>query len=79
MIKKEKLVHAIESAMDIQKQLIPILNKHVSASVFFSSLPESDKENIIQRFQYMAIAHTKHIDTLESIKQEIIKGNGHVY
>ena len=79
MIKKEKLVHGVNSVMDIQKQLVPLLNKHVSASVFFSGLPDKDKEKIIQRFQSMAIMHTKHMDTLKSIKEEIIKGGGNVY
>jgi hypothetical protein len=79
MIKKEKLLRGIDFAMDIQKQLVPLLNKHVSASVFFSELPGKDKEKIAQRFQEMAIIHTKHMDTLKSIKEEIIKGGDHVY
>jgi abortive infection bacteriophage resistance protein len=79
MIKKEKLLRGIDSVMDIQKQLVPLLNKHVSASVFFSGLPGKDKEKIAQRFQEMAVIHTKHMDTLKSIKEEIIKGGDRVY
>ena len=79
MIKKEKLLRGIDFAMDIQKQLVPLLNKHVSASVFFSGLPGKDKEKIAQRFQEMAVIHTKHMDTLKSIKTEIAEGDGRVY
>ncbi len=79
MIKKEKLIRGIDSTMDIQKRLVPLLNKHVAASMFFSGLPDKDKEKIAQRFQAMAIIHTKHMDTLKSIKEEITKGGGHVY
>jgi hypothetical protein len=79
MIKKEKLLRGIDSAMDIQKQLVPLLNKHVSASVSFSSLSANEKEKMAEKFQSMAIMHTKHMDTLKSIKEEISKGASNVY
>jgi hypothetical protein len=79
MIKKEKLLRGIDSAMDIQKQLVPLLNKHVSASVSFSSLSANEKEKMAEKFQSMAIMHTKHMDTLQSIKEEISKGASNVY
>jgi hypothetical protein len=79
MIKKEKLLSGIDSIIGIQKQLIPLLNKHVSASVSFSGLSAGDKEGIIKRFQEIAITHTKHMDILKSIKEEAEKGANNVY
>jgi hypothetical protein len=79
MIKRERLIRGIDTTMDIQKRLVPLLNKHVSASVSFSGIAEKDKEEIFGKLQAMAITHTKHADTLKSIKDEILKGGGHVY
>jgi hypothetical protein len=79
MIKKDKLIQKINSAIDIQKRLVPLLNKHVSASVFFSGLNSKEKDEIAQQFQEMSIAHTKHIDILTSIKDELSKGSANVY
>jgi hypothetical protein len=79
MIKKEKLLHGIDSAMDIQKQLVPLLNKHVSTSILFSGLSEKNREEISKNFQEMAVKHTKHMDILKSIKEEVMKGSSNVY
>ena len=79
MIKKDKLSNQIEKLIDLEKGLIPLLNKHVSASLFFSNLKKNDREEIVEYFQNVVIAKTKHIEILNRIKGDIMKGKRDVY
>ena len=51
MIKKDKLLNQINMLIDLEKRLIPLLNRHISSSLFFSGLKESDRDAVLERFQ----------------------------
>ena len=79
MIKKDKLSNQIGKLIDLEQGIIPLLNKHVSASLFFSNLKKNDREEIVEYFQNTVIAKTKHIEILNGIKDDIMKGKRDVY
>lgn len=79
MIKKEKVLNQIGILADSEKRLIPLLNRHVSSSLFFSGLDKRESDAIIERFQNIVLTCTKHVETLNGIKEEISKGKNDVY
>jgi hypothetical protein len=79
MIQKDKLSKQIDKLIDLEKRTIPLLNKHVSSSLFFSNLKKDERNKIVEYFQNMAITKTKHIDILNSIRDELMKGKKDVY
>lgn len=79
MIKQEKLLDQINELMSLEKSLIPLLNKHMSASLFFSNLKESEQEKIKGYFQNLVIAKTKQIDILNGVKDEVARRKKDVY
>lgn len=79
MIQKDRLVHKIDAIIDSKKRLIPLLNKHISSSLFFSGLKPEERNAVIERFQNIVITQTKHMETLKEIKDEVAKGKSDVY
>ena len=79
MIKKDKLARQIDTIIDSKKRLIPLLNKHISSSLFFSGLKPDERNTIIGRFQNIVITQTKHMEILNGIKDEMAKGKSNVY
>ncbi len=79
MIKKDKLLSQINELINLEKSLIPLLNKHMSTSLFFSNLKEDERKEIIDKFQNLVIAKTKHIEILNGIKDEIARRERDVY
>ena len=43
MIKKANLLGKIDVLLDLDKGIVPLLNKHISSSLFFSVLKESER------------------------------------
>ena len=79
MIKKDKLLKQIDAVTDLEKRLIPLFNKHISTSLFFSGLGEKERDSIKEQFQKIAISKTKHLEVLAGIKNEVTKGKNDVY
>lgn len=79
MIKKDKLLRQLDTAIKSEERLIPLLNKHVSSSLFFSGLKENERKAIVERLQKIVLTETKHIELLNGIKDEITKGKNNVY
>ena len=79
MVKKDKLLHQIDKLIDLEKRIIPLLNKHISSSLFFSNLKEDDRKIMAENLQNIAIIKTKHLDVLNSIKDETTRGKSDVY
>ena len=79
MISKKKLLTGVNEALGVQKRLIMLLNRHISAAVSFSELNAREKNDILEKFQAMVITHTKHAETLMSIKEEVESGEANVY
>ncbi|MBL7130854.1 MAG: hypothetical protein ISS45_05590 [Candidatus Omnitrophica bacterium] len=79
MIKKDKLLKQVEELVKLEQSLIPLLNKHLSAAMFFSNLKKDDRENIVEYFQKLVIAKTKHVEILNGVKAEITRRERDVY
>ena len=79
MIKKDKLLGKLDTLVKLEERLIPILNKHVSSTLFFSNLKEDARDKIVDRMQRIVFTETKHIEMLKGIKDEITKGKKDVY
>ena len=79
MIKKEKLVKELESLVNLGKSKDPLINRHISSSLFFSELKPQERKAVLERFQEISIAQAKHLEILTQIKEEILKGKKDVY
>jgi len=79
MIKKANLLGKIDELLAMDKSIVPLLNKHISSSLFFSVLKGPERKAILDNFQKMVITKTKHIEALNSIRSEIAKGKSDVY
>ncbi len=79
MIKSDKLLKQIDELMNLEKSLIPLLNKHMSTSLFFSNLKKDEREEIVGYFQNQVIAKTKHVEMLNGIKNEALRRKKDVY
>lgn len=79
MLKKDKLLKHIEAIINSKKRLIPLLNKHISSSLFFSDLKPEQRKKIIDDLQNIVIIQIKHQELIKGIKEEITKGKNDVY
>jgi len=79
MIGKDKLLKQVEKLIQQEERLVPLLNRHVSSALFFSGLKQKERDNILDRFQEMAVKLREHIDILNGIRKEITEGAGNVY
>jgi hypothetical protein len=79
VIGRKNLLEKIDSAIELQKRIVLHLNRHIASAVTHGSLEEVDKKEILEKFQSMAITHTKHSALLAEIKEEIQSGDSNVY
>jgi len=79
MIKKDKLLNRTDKLMNLEKSLIPLLNKHISSSLSFSNLKVDERKEIVEYFQNLVIAKTKHIEILNGVKTEVSRRERDVY
>ncbi len=79
MIKKEKLFQKLESLVILEKSKNPLLNRHISSSLFFSELKPQERKIILDKFQEISIAQSRHLKILEQIKEEVSRGKKDVY
>ncbi|MCQ9208786.1 MAG: hypothetical protein NG712_05355 [Omnitrophica bacterium] len=79
MIKKDKLLSQLNKLVELEKSLIPLLNKHISSSLFFSNLEKSKRQSIVEHFQKLVIAKKSHIEILDGIKSEVDRREKDVY
>ena len=79
MIRKSSLLSSLSDLAEIEKMLIPILNRHVSSVLFLSGLDEVGREQIKEQLQNIVITQTKHVESLNKIKAEVEKAGSDVY
>lgn len=79
MIRKDKLLKQVEELLKREESFIPLLNKHLSAAMFFSGLKKDERREIVEYFQKLVIAKTKHIEILNGVKAEIARRQKDVY
>ena len=79
MIRKEELLKQLDLLSALVKKAAPLLNKHITSSLSFSELTDAERDKIVDRFQDISVAQAKHVEILEQVKKEILKGNKDVY
>ena len=79
MITRKKLLQNIDSAIELQKRLISLLNRHLASAITHGSLGAEERKSMMKRFQDMVLMYTKHSATLQSIREEILGGEENVY
>ena len=79
MIRKSSLLSSLSDLAEIEKMLIPILNKHVSSALFLSELDDTQRKQIKEQFQNIVITQTKHVESLNKIESEVEKAGSDVY
>jgi len=79
MIKKKILLERIQKLIDLEKSLIPILNKHVAASMGQSGIKKEDVDRVVQNFKRFSVIQSQHVEILSAIRDDISKGSSDVY
>lgn len=74
MISKDALLKKIDEALDLEKRLIPLLNKHISSSLFASGMDKAECDSITERFKDMALTAAKHVELLNGVRDEASRG-----
>ena len=69
----------LDRVIKLENRLIPLFNKHISSSLFFSALKEAERAVIVGEFEKLAVSGSKHVEVLNSIKKEVEKGKNNVY
>lgn len=63
----------------MEKNLVPLLNKHVSSSISFSGLSESDQKMFTSKLQEMARIHERHVEELTIITKRATESDMDVF
>ncbi|MBI4432147.1 MAG: hypothetical protein HY592_01510 [Candidatus Omnitrophica bacterium] len=71
MIPKKKLVDRLGELMELERSLVPLLNRHMASSLPFSQVNEAKIKAILNQFQKCAITQEKHAQILKQMRQEI--------
>ena len=79
MIKKEELLLNLQSLIEQEKMLIPLLNRHISSALSFSGAAPLSQGKLKNRLQSMVITHTQHLESLAKIKEDVERDNRSVY
>ncbi|NQT05943.1 MAG: hypothetical protein HQ575_00205 [Candidatus Omnitrophica bacterium] len=79
MINRKKLTDKIDTLIGLEKELVPLFSKHITSSLPFSSLSESDRYLIMEEFKKRVNIQKKHVDILTRIKKDLMKGKKDVY
>lgn len=79
MIRKDKVKTEIDKIIDLKKNLIPLLDKHIASSLPFSSLSQKEKELILEKFRTFVVTQSKHLQLLSDIAEEIKRSSENVF
>lgn len=79
MVKRDKLLKQINELESLERRLIPLLNKHISSSLFFSRLKEKERNSMTEQLQNIAANKERHLEILGGIKNDVAKGKNDVY
>lgn len=79
MISKQNLIKKIDEVCKLKEELMPLLDKHITAAISFSGLAEDERSDIVQKMKYMAIEQSRHNELLKDIKESVVRGNSNAY
>ncbi|MCF7871186.1 MAG: hypothetical protein K9L95_04270 [Candidatus Omnitrophica bacterium] len=79
MIRKNNLLNKLDRLLELERRLIPLLDKHLSTSLDFSRLSKGDRDLSLDFLKSRVNLQKKHIQLIESIKKEIEESKQNVY
>ncbi|MFO8053326.1 MAG: hypothetical protein R6U54_05175 [Candidatus Omnitrophota bacterium] len=79
MIRKDKLLKKLDQLQELESRLIPLLDKHLSASLDFSQLPKEERDKTLGFLKSRVAMQKKHIQLIKSIKEELTESEKNVY
>jgi len=79
MIKREELLLQLQSLIEQEKMLIPLLNRHISSALSFSGIDPLSQSKLKERLQSMVITHAQHLKSLSRIEEDVEGGSRSVY
>ena len=79
MIGKEKLLKKIHETMESKNSLIPLLDRHISASLAFSGLDPVVVHTIREKCQSWMLLQLKHVEILKEVAEELHKREDDVF
>ena len=71
MIKKDRLTKVMESRMTDGEQGIPLLNRHLTSTLFFSKLSEGPSRMIRERINLFAASPERRAHLLQELKENL--------
>jgi hypothetical protein len=72
-MKVEIFLKEIKTLTQLEKSIIPLVNRHISSSLFFSDMKPAERSVVLTTFQNMAVIQSKHVEILEVIAQAVAK------
>ncbi|MCF7873331.1 MAG: hypothetical protein K9L84_04340 [Candidatus Omnitrophica bacterium] len=79
MIRKDKLLVKLDKLQELEGRLIPLLDKHLSASLDFSQLPKEERDKTMEFLKSRVNIQKKHTESIKSIKEELTESEKNVY
>ena len=79
MIPKEKLLQKIREMIETKNSVIPLLDRHLSASLTFSGLDPAVVQNIHEKCRAWMILQRKHVEVLKEIAEDLQKRHDDVF
>jgi len=79
MIQKEKAVELLSRLIQLQKELIPLLNRHLTASIELSGLPQTERQKVSDFLKRRAVMQASHLETLEGTLRSIRESKRDVF
>ena len=79
MIGKDKLTARLNKILMIKNNLVPLLDKHVASSLFFSDMDKAKREKILEGLRRAVKKQVKHVEIMNSILKAIAGVRRDVY
>jgi len=74
MIKKGRLTKSMETRISDGEQGIPLFNRHLTSTLFFSKLSEGRAKSVREKISLFAMSQERREDLLQQLKRNL-QGN----
>ena len=78
MLRKDRVSQRVNEMINLKQNLVPLLDKHISSSLPFSSIKKKEQQVILDKFKQFAITQRKHVELLEELQQQLKENPNHV-
>lgn len=79
MISKEKLLKKIHELINSKNSLIPLFERHVSASLTFSEMPPATLKALDGEYKSWMLLQMKHVEILKEMVVDLLKRSDDVF